>query len=107
MRKLAIVLLSCLALSGCASSWDGELRYKIVSIDRSNAPTEYFELELVGDPPKGLLWQDGLTPKFEVPSRVGGGATVGDEVVCTAKQEEGSPFAHWSKDTKLSGCKKA
>jgi len=101
------VLAGCLLLSGCgASSWEGELRYKIASIDNST-PTEFFRLELAGEAPDGLLWQDGLTPKFLVPSNVSGDVVVGDEVVCTGTQKKGSAFASWDKDTVLSGCKKA
>ncbi|ANZ37339.1 hypothetical protein BBK82_16005 [Lentzea guizhouensis] len=107
MRKLAAVLAGCLLLAGCGgSSWEGQLRYKIASIDKST-PTEFFQLELVGDAPEGLLWQDGLTPKFLVPGNVSGDAAVGDEVVCTGTQKKGSPFASWEKGTELSGCRKA
>lgn len=106
MRRLAPVLVGCLLLTGCASSWQEQLRYKVVEIDNST-PTEMLKLELVGDVPKDVLWQDGLTPQYKVLSNISGGAAVGDEVVCTAKQEEGSPFASWNKDTKLDECKKA
>jgi len=107
MRKVVAVLAGCLLLSGCgASSWEGELRYKVASID-SSTPTEFVDLELVGAAPQGVLWQDGLTPKSQLSSDVSGDVVVGDEVVCTGTQKKGSPFASWDKDTVLSGCKKA
>ncbi|MGZ3141822.1 hypothetical protein ACVDFE_07455 [Lentzea chajnantorensis] len=107
MRELTAVLLGCLLLSGCgASGWEGQLRYRIASIDRST-PTEFLDLELVGDAPEGVLWQDGLTPKSLMPSNVSGDVAVGDEVVCTGTQKKGSPFADWQKGTELSGCRKA
>ena len=106
MRRLAAVLTGCLLLTGCSSSWQDQLRYKVVEVDNST-PSEMLKLELVGEAPKDALWQDGLTPQFKLPSSISGGAAVGDEVVCTAKQKEGSPFASWNKDTELTGCKKA
>ncbi|MET8758138.1 hypothetical protein [Lentzea sp. NPDC004782] len=106
MRKIAAALLGCLLLAGCASSWEQQLRYKIVSVDNTT-PTEFFKLELVGDVPKDVLWQDRVASQLQPPGDISGDPKVGDEVICTATQKQGSPFASWSKDTKLSGCKKA
>lgn len=106
MRKLAAVLLGCLVLTGCAASWDQELRYKIVSVDHST-PTEFFDLELVGDAPKGALKPDGLARQSMQPYEVSGGAAVGDEIVCKVQQEKGGAFTDSNVRTHLSGCKKA
>jgi hypothetical protein len=106
MRKLIAVLLGCLVLTGCGATWDQELRYKIVSIDRST-PTEFFHLELVGDAPKGALKPDGLSRQSMQPYEITGGAAVGDEVLCVVEQKKGNAFGNSNVQTHLSGCKKA
>ena len=106
MRKIIAALLGCLVLTGCAANWDQELRYKIVSVDNST-PTEFFELELVGDPPKGALEADGLTKKSVMPFQVSGGAAVGDEVLCLVEQEKGNAFGNSNVVTHMKTCKKA
>ncbi|MFI6098619.1 hypothetical protein ACIA8G_23940 [Lentzea sp. NPDC051213] len=107
MRKVAAVVLGCLLLTGCAASWQGEeVRYKIVSLDHSS-PTEMFKVELVGDAPKGALDPKALTPRFKTTSEVSGGAAVGDEIVCTARQEKGSAFENSNVRTFLTDCRKA
>jgi len=107
MRRFAAVLLGCLLLTGCAATWQGdEVRYKIVSLDQST-PTEMFKVELVGDAPKGVMDLQSLTPRFETPGDISGGAAVGDEIVCTVRQEKGNAFENSNVRTFLSGCKKA
>lgn len=106
MRKLTAVLLACLVLTGCAANWDEELRYKIVSVDNST-PTAFFELELVGGPPKGALNPDGLAQRPVTPSKVSGGAAVGDEVLCVVGQKKGGAFADSNVVTTIESCKKA
>ncbi|MFS8098225.1 hypothetical protein LFM09_13890 [Lentzea alba] len=107
MRKVAAVLLGCLVLTGCGASWKGdEVRYKIVSVDNST-PTEMFKIELVGADPKGILDRHSLTPRFQTPGDISGGAAVGDEILCTARQEKGSAFGNSKVKTYLSECKKA
>jgi hypothetical protein len=106
MRKITAVLLGCLVLTGCAANWDQELRYKIVSVDRST-PSEFFELELVGDAPKGALKPDGLTRRSVMPLQVSGGAAVGDEVLCVVEQKKGSAFEDSNVVTNVKSCKKA
>lgn len=106
MRRLAAALLGCLLLTACTSSSEHELRYKISGIDNTTSSAMY-KLELVSDVPKDVLWQDRLTPQFKLSDNISGDVKVGDEVVCTATQKEGSPFSSWTKDTTLSGCKKA
>ncbi|MDX3657469.1 hypothetical protein PV646_09160 [Streptomyces sp. ID05-26A] len=105
MRKLAAVLLGCLLLTGCAASWQQELRYKIISFDNST-PTEFFDLELVGDAPKGSLEPEMLKKKSMQASKVEG-ARVGDEVVCQVEQEKGNAFGNSNVVTHLNSCKKA
>jgi len=106
MRKLAAALLGCLLLTGCAASWQGEVRYKILSVDNST-PTEMFKLEMVGSAPKGSLGSDSLSPRFLQPSKVSGGAVVGDEIVCSTRQEKGSAIGDSNVQTYLDECKKA
>ncbi|MET8758137.1 hypothetical protein [Lentzea sp. NPDC004782] len=38
---------------------------------------------------------------------ISGGAVVGDEVICTIKQEKGSAFGNSNVQTHLTGCRKA
>lgn len=106
MRKLTAALLGCLLLTGCAASWNGEARYKIVSVDNST-PTEYFDLELVGDAPKGALDASRMKTKSVQPSDVSGGAAVGDEIVCDVRQDKGSAVGDSNVQTHLDGCRKA
>ncbi len=107
MRKLAVVVAGCLLLTGCAASWQGnEVRYRIASIDNST-PTEYFDLELVGDAPKGALDPARMARKSVQPSDVSGGAAVGDEVLCVIEQSKGSAIEDSTVVTKVKGCKKA
>jgi hypothetical protein len=106
MRKLAVVLLSCLALSGCGASWQQEVRYRIVELDTSNSPTEYFRLELAGDAPKGALEAEQLKLQLMQTNLIAG-AQVGDEVLCSAEQEKGSAVGNSNVVTRLKSCKKA
>lgn len=106
-RKLTAVVLGCLLLAGCTSSWQGEeVRYKIVSLDESSS-IDMFEIELVGNAPKGVLDAHSLSPRFTAVSEVSGGAAVGDEIICTARQESGRAFVNSNVTTRLSECKKA
>ncbi|WP_434452276.1 hypothetical protein [Lentzea sp. E54] len=105
MRKLAVVLIGCLALTGCAASWQQELRYKIVS-SHNTSSSEFFDLELVGDPPKGTLEPEQLRSQFLLTFEVEG-AQVGDELLCSAEQEKGNAFGNSNVVTHLKNCKKA
>lgn len=106
MHKLAAVLLCCLAMTGCASSWDGKLRYKIVSVDNTNV-TEMFKLELVGEAPKGVLGEEKLSPQYINPSTVSGGAAVGDEVLCDTTQKSGAWYEDSNVKTSVKSCERA
>ncbi|MET9228653.1 hypothetical protein [Lentzea sp. NPDC003310] len=106
MRKLAMVVLGCLLLAGCAANWeDAEVRYKVVSQENKSV-TEYFNLELVGEAPKGALEPDQLKRKLVSTDRAEG-AQVGDEVLCQVRQKKGSAFEDSNVSTSLLGCKKA
>ncbi|WP_330272054.1 hypothetical protein OG205_34285 [Lentzea sp. NBC_00516] len=105
MRKLAVVLLSCLALTACAASWQQELRYKIVAKENQSS-SEFFEVELVGDAPKGTLEPGQLKRQFLLTYEVQG-AQVGDELLCSAEQEKGNAFGNSNVVTHLKNCKKA
>jgi hypothetical protein len=107
MRKLAVVVVGCLVLAGCAASWQGdEVRYRIKAVDNST-PTEYFDLELVGAAPKGALDAADLARNFARPAQVSGGATVGDEVLCVIEQKKGSAIEDSNVVTSVKSCKKA
>jgi len=105
MRKLTAALLGCLLLTGCSASWQQELPYKIISVDNST-PTEFFDLELVGDAPNGSLEPEKLKKKSMQTSGVEG-AQVGDVVLCQVEQEKGNAFGNSNVVTHLKNCKKA
>ncbi|MEU3646661.1 hypothetical protein AB0E59_25000 [Lentzea sp. NPDC034063] len=105
MRKLAVAVLGCLLLTGCAANWQQEVRYKIVSVD-NDTPTEYFRLELVGDAPKGALEPEQLKWHFESTAAIKD-AQIGDEVLCAVDQEKGNAFGNSNVVTHLKNCKKA
>lgn len=105
MRRFAVAVFGCLLLAGCAATWKGtEVRYKVVSVDDA---TDVFKVELVRAAPKGVLDQKNLTPRFKGTGEVSGGAAVGDEILCTVKQEHGSALGNVNVRTFLTECKKA
>jgi hypothetical protein len=107
MRKLAVVVIGCLVLAGCAASWQGdEIRYRIKFLDTSS-PTEFYDLELVGAAPKGALDAQDLARKSVQPNQVSGGAAVGDEVLCLVEQKKGSAIEDSNVVTFVKSCKKA
>ncbi|GLZ31493.1 hypothetical protein Lesp02_36810 [Lentzea sp. NBRC 105346] len=113
MRKTAVVLLSCLALTGCASDWQGEVRLKVDQVEdyrpNPNFPVEKrVWLDLVGDMPKDALDRKEFTGKIVSPADISGGEVkAGDEVVCTAKQHTIGALQTNTIQTDLSGCRKA
>jgi hypothetical protein len=106
MRGLAAVVAGCLLLTGCAASWQGEARYKIVSLD-SSGRTEYFDLELVGDAPKGALDAAKMNRDLVRPGNVTGGAAVGNEIICAVRQSKGGAFEDSNVQTYVDDCRKA
>ncbi|MFD4674585.1 hypothetical protein ACFWNN_33020 [Lentzea sp. NPDC058450] len=106
MRKLVMVVLGGLLLSGCAANWQGEeIRYKIVSQEQQSS-SEFFNLELVGDAPKGALEPGQLKNKVLSTDRAEG-AQVGDELLCVIEQKKGSAIGDSNINTRLLSCKKA
>lgn len=106
MRKLAAAVLGSLLLTGCAANWQSEeVRYKVISTKQVSS-SEYFDLELVGDAPKGVLEPEQLKRKLVSTSQAGG-VQVGDEVICAVKQKKGSAFEDSNVSTSLTSCKKA
>lgn len=112
MRKIAAVLFGCLVVAGCASSWQADLKFKVTEIDdyqfSQNSPVEKrLRLELVGSIPDDALskenWSGFAVSRTEVSGEVG----VGDELICTARQEKDGPIQTGTMSTRLSGCKKA
>ncbi|MGW4207860.1 hypothetical protein ACWEIJ_07710 [Lentzea sp. NPDC004789] len=106
MREISALLVACLLLTACAASSGHDLRYKISGIDNSS-PTEYLKLDLLDEAPKSALDSKALAHQLAYQREISGGAVVGDEVVCTIKQEKGSAFGNSNLQTHLSGCKKA
>ena len=107
MRKIIAVPLGCLLLTGCAANWQAdEVRYKIVSTD-NGMRTDMFQLELIGDAPKGALEPSRLTPHSVFPSDISGGAAIGDEVLCLVEQKKGSAIEDSNVVTNVKSCKKA
>lgn len=112
MRKFVVVLLSCLALAGCASDWESELRFKVAKIEdykiSPNAPGEKrVDLQLVGDMPQDALERGYFKGTSLPPADISGEVKVGDEVVCTAKQHTIGALQTNTIQTEISGCKKA
>ena len=111
MRKIVAALLGCLVLAGCASSWQDDLTFKVAEIYdyklSDNSPVQKrAKLELVGSMPSGALEKnyDGGTAAL---TEISGEVKVGDEVICTVRQEKDGPVQTNSMVTRLSGCKKA
>jgi len=114
MRKIAAALLGCLVLAGCgASSWQGELRFKVSEIvdyqpHESMPLVKRVDLDLLGEMPEDALERDNFRGTYVEQDEISGGEVkVGDEVICTAKQEKDGPIQTNTMPTRLSGCKKA
>ncbi|MCX2948206.1 hypothetical protein AB0G82_39215 [Streptomyces anulatus] len=100
MRKLAAVLLSCLALTACGDKrFEGDVRFKVTKAD-----SEGYELVLAQQQPVDMVsdWYSGrvLAREFAEP------VAVGDEVVCHVVQERVNE-KHISTRSQTTNCKKA
>lgn len=113
MRKLVAVLLGCVTLAGCASSWEGEVRLKVTEVDPhyveyQGAPERTrINTDLVGGMPEGAIDRRQFTGKYFSPKDIEGTVAVGDEIVCTARQKTSGALQTSGVKTELSGCKKA
>ncbi|MGI5504125.1 hypothetical protein [Lentzea sp. CA-135723] len=100
-RKTLLASLALVALSGCASSWQSEMTFKVTEFyvhDAGGGTERRVRLEPVGDLPQDAE-QDDLKGasilETDMPATVG----MNDGVRCTARRESG--------ETRISGCKKA
>ncbi|WP_112262814.1 hypothetical protein [Lentzea terrae] len=112
MRKIVVVLAGCFVLSGCgAADWKHEVRFKVDKI--YEVPAKYdrkyakLRLELVGEPPDGVLEPDTVSPQVVQRSGIRGEVAVGDEVVCVAQQKTTGYTDTSVIKTELSSCEKA
>jgi hypothetical protein len=112
MRKIVVVLLGCLVLSGCgAAQWRERVKYKVDKIyevpagyDREDAQ---LRLELVGEVPDDILEPDTLSPQVVERRSIDGEVRVGDEVTCWAEQKTQGYTETRVIRTSLSSCEKA
>lgn len=112
MRKIVVALLGCLALAGCASDWQADLRFKVSELEEKKAHpdqpgTMWVHLDLIGEMPKDALERKNFNGTIVLQEKVSGDVKVGDEVICTAKQHTMGAVQANSIETELSGCKKA
>jgi hypothetical protein len=100
MRKLAAVLLSCLALTACGDKrFEGDVKFKVTKAD-----SEGYELALAQEQPVDMIsdWYSGRVLAREFPDAVG----VGEVVVCHVVQEQVNE-KHIATRTQVTNCKKA
>jgi len=100
MRKLAAVLLSCLALTACGDKrFEGDVKFKVTKTD-----SEGYELALAQEQPVDMIsdWYSGRVLAREFPDPVG----VGEVVLCHVVQEQVNE-KHIATRTQVTNCKKA
>ena len=100
MRALAVVFLSCLALTACGDQrFEGDVRFKVTESD-----SEGYELVLAGKQPVDMIsdWYSGRVAAKDFVEPV----AVGDEVVCHVVQERVNE-KHIATRTQTTNCKKA
>lgn len=100
MRKLAIVLLGCLALTACGEErFEGDVRFKVTEADSGG-----YRLVLAQEQPVDMIsdWYSGRVLATEFPEPV----AVGDEVVCHVVQERVNE-KHIATRSQTTNCKKA
>ncbi|WP_439662159.1 hypothetical protein ACSHWB_12280 [Lentzea sp. HUAS TT2] len=100
MRKLVVVLLSCLALTACGDKrYEGDVKFKVTKAD-----SEGYELALAQEQPVDMIsdWYSGrvLAREFSDP------VAVGEVVKCHVTQEQVNE-KHISTRTQVTNCKKA
>ncbi|WP_112262813.1 hypothetical protein [Lentzea terrae] len=113
MRKIALMLAGCLALTGCAGTWEAEIRLKVTKIEDYQPLPEKYPAEVqvwldpVGELPSDAYDRENFTGKIVEPAEIDGDVQVGDEVVCLAKQRTIGALQTNSISTELFQCRKA
>lgn len=112
MHRISVVLLGCLALSGCgAAEWKKDVRFKVDKV--YEVPAKYdrqddqLRLVLVGEVPDDILEPDTLSPQVVKRRWIKGEVRAGDEVTCEAEQETLGYTQDTVIRTRLSICEKA
>lgn len=113
MRKIAMILVGCLALTGCSGTWGAEIRLKVTKIEEEKdtgygylPPDTRVWLDPVGELPKDAYRRDYIGGIVE-PAEIAGDVKVGDEVICLAKQRSIGFLQTNSIQTELFRCRKA
>lgn len=113
MRKIVLIAVGCLALAGCAGSWEAEVRFTVTGLDKYQpcatcAPEPRVQMELVGQLPGGDDHARTQYSKDSVhPGEIDGEVEVRDEVVCLAKQRTIGALQTNPVQTELFQCRKA
>ncbi|MGW6934281.1 hypothetical protein ACWGE0_29780 [Lentzea sp. NPDC054927] len=113
MRKIVLIAVGCLVLTGCAGTWEAEVRFKVTGQDEYQpcatcAPEPRVQMELVGQLPGGDDQVRRQYSKDSVhPGEIDGEVKAGDEVVCLAKQRTIGALQTNSVQTELFQCEKA
>jgi hypothetical protein len=112
MRKISAAIAACLVLSGCgASEWRQQVRYEVTKVFErpfpANPENADVRLELVGDPPDGVLEPVTLTPAVVSYRTLRGDYAVGDQFLCWAVQKSEGYTRTMTIKTDVSSCEKA
>ena len=112
MRKIVLIAAACLALAGCAGTWEAEVRFIVTELDEYQlcstcAPEPRVRLGLVGQLPSDAYERQSYSSDSVHPGEIDGEVKVGDEVVCLAKQRTIGALQTNSISTELFQCRKA
>lgn len=113
MRKIALILAGCLVLTGCAGTWEAEVRLEVTKIEEVDTglahipPDVQVWLDPVGDLPKDAYDRQNYHGGMKRPPEIDGDVKVGDEVICLAKQRTIGALQTNSIQTELFQCRKA
>lgn len=97
MKRLGIALLALgFLLTGCSSEWQGEVRYKVLSLHESyesipgSVKPAYARLEIDGAEPQGAV--EPVSPAVADLDKLPEGVAVGDVVVCPVRQYDENSY---------------
>ena len=113
MRKIVLIVTGCLALTGCAGTWEAEVRLKVTEIENYQPLPEKYPaevrawLDLVGELPDDAYERQQFSGGIVDVTEIDGDVSVGDEVLCLAKQRTIGAFQTNSISTELFQCRKA